>query len=151
MAERWITWKGKHLLVDDNGKIVNKKTPEIEEEEIKMGDISQKAMIMKDNKNNVIAYLKYLELNDMKKSDIYKKMFGGKRIAVQMIEVDKEHRRKGYATEMLKKLQSKHPDEDIRFGQLEPDGEKLLKKIANITDTELIEGHKRRTYYGNIK
>lgn len=151
MAERWITWKGRHLLVDDNGKIVNKKIPEIEEEEIKMGDISQKAMIMKDNKSNVIAYLKYLELNDMKKSDMYKKMFGRKRIAIQMIEVDKEHRRKGYATEMLKKLQSKYPNEDIRFGQLEPDGEKLLKKIANITDTELIEGHKRITYYGNIK
>ena len=25
MAERWITWRGRHILVDDDGNIVNKK------------------------------------------------------------------------------------------------------------------------------
>ena len=134
-----------------SGKFTKEKTPKIEEEEKNMGDISNCALYMIDENKMPIAYITYLKLNDMKKSDLYKSMFGGKRIAIEMIQVNEEFRRKGYATKLFKKLQSKYPNEEMRFGQLEPDGEKLLKSIANITDSELLEGHQRRTYYGKIK
>ena len=126
--ERWITYKGKKIPIAKDGKIIKNKIPKINEEEMKMGDISQCALYMNDKNGNPIAYVKYMKLNDMKKSDFYTNLFGGKRIAIQMIEVDEKSRRKGYATALLKKLQSKYPKEEMRFGQLEPDGEKLLKK-----------------------
>lgn len=142
-GKRWITWKGRRILVND--------MPQIKEQEYNYGDYNYGALGITDNKGNVISKLTYLKLNDMNKSDIYKGMFGGSKIAIERIDTKEEHRRKGYATALLKKLQSKYPNEEIRFGQLEPDGEKLFNKVANITRTELKEGHKRLTYYGKIK
>lgn len=132
-----------------NSKI--RKIPKIEEQEQNFGDYNYCGLGMRDSKGNTIALLTYLKLNDMSKSDLYKGMFGGRRIAVERIDVNEAYRRKGYATALFKELQGKYPNEEIRFGQLEPDGEKLLKSIANITDSELKEGHKRKTYYGKIK
>jgi GNAT superfamily N-acetyltransferase len=154
--KRWVTLKdGRRIQIDTNkymnDKIRKKKTPKINEQESNYGDYNYCALWMNDADGNPIAHLTYLKLNDMKKSDIYKGMFGGRRIAVERIDVDENYRRKGYATALLKKMQSKYPGEEIRFGQLEPDGEKLLKSIADITDSELKEGHKRLTYYGRIK
>ena len=42
MAERWITWKGKHILVDDDGNII-KKPKKITKKDIVEGDIYQGA------------------------------------------------------------------------------------------------------------
>lgn len=155
----WRTIGGRKVFIADGQELSDamkksgkfKKTPKIDEEEITMGDYSLGALYMKDESGTPIAYLKYMKLNDMKKSALYQSMFGGKRIAIQMIEVNEEYRRRGYATALFKKLQSKYPNEEMRFGQLEPDGEKLLKSIAKITSSELLEGHKRKTYYGKIK
>ena len=135
-----------------NDKLRNKnKMPKIEEQEQNFGDYNYCGLGMRDKNGNTIALLTYLKLNDMSKSDLYKSMFGGRRIAVERIDVNEAYRRKGYATALFKNLQGKYPNEEIRFGQLEPDGEKLLKSIADITDSELKEGHKRKTYYGKIK
>jgi len=157
----WRTVGGRRIFIvngqdlptamKNSGKFKKEKISQIKEEEYNMGDYSQCALYIRNEEERVIAYVKYMKLNDMKKSDIYRKMFGNKRIAIQMIEVDENYRRKGYATKLLKKLQSKYPNEELRFGQLEPDGEKLLNSIAEITSSELLEGHKRRTYYGKIK
>lgn len=151
---KWITKNGVHIPITNkymNDKIRKRKMPKINEQEASFGDYNYCALWMNDKDGNAIAHLTYLKLNDMKKSDAYKGMFGGRRIAVERIEVEPNYRRKGYATALLKQLQNKYPNEDIRFGQLEPDGEKLINKIANITDSELKEGHKRLTYYGKIK
>jgi hypothetical protein len=155
MHEEWRRNKygGLFKVTNDymNQKIRKNNEPKINEQEMKFGDYSLCAMWINDKDGNPVASVKYLKLNDMKKREVYKRMFGGKRIAIQMVEVNENERRKGYATKLLKNLQSKYPKEEIRFGQLEPDGEKLLNSIANITDSELLEGHKRRTYYGTIK
>lgn len=155
---RWVTINGAHVFIKNkdinnymNDKIRNYKQTKINEEEKNFGDYNYCALWINDENANPIAYLTYLKLNNMEKSDIYKEMFGGRKIAVEKIEVDEKNRRKGYATALFKKLQSKYPNEEIRFGQLEPDGEKLLKSIANITNSELKQGHKRMTYYGKIK
>lgn len=144
-GKRWITWKGRRILVDNN------KQTKINEQEYNYGDYNYGALGITDKEGNAIATLTYLKLNDMNKSDIYKGMFGGSKIAIERIDTKEEHRRKGYATALLRKLQSKYPNEEIRFGQLEPEGEKLFKSVANITRTELKEGHKRLTHYGKIK
>lgn len=141
--KRWITWRGRRILVNNK--------PQIKEQEVNFGDYNYCGLAIMNDKGEVISKLTYLKLNDMKKSDIYKGMFGGCKIAIERIDTEKEYRRKGYATALLRKLQSKYPNEEIRFGQLEPDGEKLFNKVANITRKELKESHKRLTYYGKIK
>lgn len=144
-GKRWITFKGRRILVDNN------KQTKIKEQEYNYGDYNYGGLAITDDKGDTISQLTYLKLNDMGKSDIYKGMFGGSKIAIERIDTKEEHRRKGYATKLLKRLQSKYPNEEIRFGQLEPDGEKLFNKVAKITRKELKEGHKRLTYYGKIK
>lgn len=161
---KWVTIRGHRVFIKNTNDYMNdkirrnkesktnkEKMPKIIEEEHNHGDFNQCVMYMNDKDGNTIAYLKYLKLNDMKKKEVWNTFFGGKRFAIQMIEVDEKYRRKKYATALLKKLQSKYPKEEIRFGQLEPDGEKLLNSIANISSTELRPGHDRLTYYGTIK
>ena len=154
---RWVTLKdGRRVMIKStseymNDKIRNNKIPKINEEENSYGDYNYCALWMNDKNGNPIAHLTYLKLNDMKKSDIYKGMFGGRKVAIERIDVDEKYRRRGYATALLKELQKKYPDDEIRFGQLDPDGEKLFNSVAIITDSELKEGHKRKTYYGKIK
>jgi len=48
---------------------------------------------------------------------------------IQMIEVSEGQRRRGYATRMLSELQSLHPDQEISWGGLTPDGVRLKEAL----------------------
>lgn len=50
--------------------------------------------------------------------------------SIQMIEVPKGQRRKGYATELLRRLQEQYPDKEIDWGSLTPDGAKLRETVT---------------------
>jgi predicted acetyltransferase len=65
--------------------------------------------------NQIVATLAY--------SEYLKKPF------INYINVLPEHRRKGYAKKLLKKLQDNYPKEEIRWGSLTPDGAKLKDSV----------------------
>lgn len=50
--------------------------------------------------------------------------------AIQMIEVSPEFRRSGYATQMLRELQARYPEQEIDWGMLTPDGARLREAIS---------------------
>jgi len=48
---------------------------------------------------------------------------------IDMIRVDPQYRRQGYATLLVKELQRLYPDSQVKFGMLTPDGEKFHKSL----------------------
>ena len=60
-------------------------------------------------------------------------------ISISMIEVPKDQRRKGYARELLKKLQAEYPDTEIQWGMMTDDGAKLRSQTTyEVPDEEVI-------------
>lgn len=49
--------------------------------------------------------------------------------AIQMVEVENDHRRLGYATELVKQLQRQFPNTEIEWGELTEDGEKFRDSL----------------------
>lgn len=74
------------------------------------------------------------------------------KIWVDKIEVHPDYRRKGIATQMYKELQRRAGDEDIYFGELTPQGKRLLNSIATITDIKPFKyrGKNMDEYFGRI-
>ena len=48
---------------------------------------------------------------------------------IQMIQVPENQRRKGYATELVKRLQREYPNKEINFGMMTREGSKLYKSL----------------------
>lgn len=66
-------------------------------------------------------------------------------VAVQMIDVPDDKRRRGYGTAMVHELQAKYPDTEIKMGGLTDDGSKLLGSIPQqVTDNPVYQTKARR-------
>lgn len=89
------------------------------------------------------------EVTDVHGDEYYKKMTlssGGEQVGsidysvvdgkpyIQMIDVPENQRRKGYATELVKRLQQEFPDQEIDFGMLTDEGAKLYESLPKRVD-----------------
>lgn len=86
--------------------------------------------------------------------EVYKpdKYMYDNKIWVSKIEVHPDYRRKGIATQMYKELQRRAGNEDIYFGELTPQGKRLLENIATITNKKEMKykGKNYDKYWGRI-
>jgi len=85
------------------------------------------------DKGETVGTLTYYEEND--------------KPIVHYIEVQKDYRRVGIATNMYKRLQDNYPNKEIKFGYLTPEGKKLLDKIGS---TRKKQENNENVYYGHI-
>lgn len=78
--------------------------------------------------NKVVGYIEYSVYNDTP--------------SIRMIEVDDNYKRRGYAREMLRNLQSKFPETEIDLGMLTDDGDKLVKSLQfDLLPSEYIDDY----------
>ena len=173
-GKRWITYKGRRLLVNENGQIVKPTMTEEEKEkyfnknyniqfnkwagekywdEEKKGYIFEpgivsKTMAVYNNKTKEqVAYLTYNEVYD--KSKRYDRKYYPNKINVYHIHTRENYRREGIATQLYKNLQKEAGKEDIYFGKLSSDGKKLIKKIGKITNQKT-DDENNKYYWGRI-
>lgn len=73
-----------------------------------------------------------------------------KEVMVRMIKTYDQFTRRGVATKLLKDLQKEIGDKEINFHLVTKDGQKLLNKIANITEKR-IDKYGATYYKGKIK
>ena len=137
--KRWITWRGKRILVNANNNKYKYQT-----ESINYGQFEYKMINVFDN-NNRIGYVEYLKGNGKGFGN-----FEGSNIFIKNIEVNKNYRRKGIATKLYKMIQKENNGKEIRFGNLTSDGMKLINKIGKITREYTPEGKKEKVYFGII-
>lgn len=69
---------------------------------------------------------------------------------IKMLEVNKEYRRMGIGTKMVKHLQKLFPDQEINIGMLTPDGSKLAQTI-NRTFKDNPQYKKTKDHYEQVK
>lgn len=125
MGERWITWRGRHLLVNNDGNIITKYKTEHKKERDGWNKIS-----LKDEKEE-LGYLEYTDKNE--------------NLTVGSIYVKEQHRRKGLGTQLLNELKPIANDRTIRFSAVLDDGEKLIKSKTNIIRKDYSD------YYAKLK
>ena len=170
-GKRWITWRGRRILVNNNGNIVKDNKQDEKEKYfnenfyMQDGDFYEewrkaqpnedwntkhswgeyKRINVFDKKNNKqVGYLTYKEVNNCDKTSMKDK------INVVMIKVDEKYRRKGIATQMYKELQRRAGNSDISFGELTKEGKKLVESIGKITKKQNYTSTTQPDYWGRI-
>lgn len=156
-GKRWITWKGRRFLVNDNGMITKQDYTIDKKYNVKKSIVKKEAwgsikrFDVYNEKNEPIAFLTY------KQVDNADNLFNKDKIQVGHIEVNEKYRRQGIATSLYKKLQKEAGDNDIYFGELTKDGKKLLDKIGKITKKQDLgmqkrygEKYRHINYWGRI-
>lgn len=69
---------------------------------------------------------------------------------IENINIHESHRRKGYATRLMKEVQKEAGDQEIDFGILTKDGKQLIDKIGYDVKEEQLGKHEK-TYKGKIR
>ena len=174
-GKRWITWRGRRILVNANGNIVKDKEKNFNDNfYIEDGDyLNEFPWQNKDNsgkkywnekekaydyKNGI--YEKRISVIDKKTNNEvgylkYKEVYDPTnllitdKIQVDGILVDEKYRRQGIATQMYKELQRRAGDNDIYFGELTREGKKLLESIGKVRKRK-IGASKYDYYWGRI-
>jgi len=160
--KRWITWRGRRILVNNNGNIVQNKQDEKEKyfnEHFYMESYDKKNKDYGMNEKQISVYnkkdkkevarLTYTEIYDKRKAyKLYDKNIFPNKINVRGIYVINDYQRKGIATQLYKELQRRAGNNDIYFGELSKEGKKLVESIGTITKEE--KPHKLKYYWGRI-
>lgn len=181
-GKRWITWKGRRILVNDKGNIVKDNKQDEKEKYfnehfyLEDGDyLKEFDWQNKDSKNgkkywnekekaydyghgtydkriSAIDKETKQEVGHIKYKEVYdpSKLFIEDKFHVDSIYVDEKYRRQGIATQLYKELQRRAGNQDIYFGEMTPEGKKLINKIGKITKQTRLGSGKYVHYWGRI-